>query len=291
MRWVWASPFVHGSDTGGAGGSGGSGAGGGASPPGASPGASAGGEGGGGAAPSFLLPAEARPEWLPETFYDAPGKAIRVDALAKSYGELHGKLGQRAEVMREQLLAELRQGVPAKPEDYKVTVPTQGLPEGFQPIDPPETDPMLAAMRTVAHEAGLKPAQFQKMTDAFYAWQASQMIDTTGEIKKIGDGAEARIGSVKAFLDKTLGADAQGLMLMTMTAPSFLALEKLVGQLQRGGTMPAGAPPAGGDGVISAEQAREHMAQPAYRQPGVEGDRLRAQVEAFFKAGGKIPRT
>lgn len=275
MRRSWA---VYGPEDGG------TGAGGGAGPA----------EGGAPQAPSYVLPAETRPDWLPETFYDPQGKAIRVDALAKSYGELHSKLGQRAEATKAEVLAELRKGVPEKPEGYAVEVP-QGLPEGFQPLKPAEEDGMLAVMRQVAHEAGLKPEQFRKLTDGFFAWQAAQMIDTKAEMAKVGEGAEARVQAVGAFLQRHLAEDEwRGVAAMTMTAPGLLGLEKLMKLAERGAdgaTRSDGGGSAGGGQGITAEEARNLIRDPVYKQNTPEGQAMRDKVLAFFQAGGTIPRT
>jgi hypothetical protein len=243
---------------------------------------------GGQQAPVFTLAAETRPDWLAETFYDPATKAIRVDALGQSYGELQKKLGQRADATRAEILADLRKEVPEKPEGYAVVVP-KGLPDGFEPLIPPDTDPYLKALRATAHEAGLKPAQFQGLVDGFYAWQASTMIDQQAEMAKLGDGAQARVEATNAYLKKHLPAGSfEQIEAMTATADAFLGIEMLVRAAQAGGTggMPA-APGGGGGGggALTQAEVQAMMDQPAYRKNGAEGDALRAKVTAWFTAG------
>lgn len=272
----WRSLAVHGPEDGGAGAGGADGA-----------GVLAGGQGA--APPSFALASETRPDWLAETFYDLDTKTIRVDALGRSYGELHSKLGQKAEAIRAEVLADMRRDVPTKPEDYAVGVP-EGLPEGFQPLQPAEQDGMLAAMRAVAHEAGMKPVQFQKLTNAFYAWQAAQMIDVGAEVAQLGEGGEARIQATQAFLKRHLTEQEWGGVAgMTQTAAGLQGLEKLMRLAEKGGAPSSGGAGAGGD-ALDGQGARTLMRTPAYKEKGPEGDALRQRVHGFLAAGGAIPR-
>ena len=47
--------------------------------------------------PAAILPAVERPAYIPQKFWDADAGTVRVEALAKSYGELERKLGARRE--------------------------------------------------------------------------------------------------------------------------------------------------------------------------------------------------
>jgi hypothetical protein len=245
------------------------------------------------------LAAEARPDWLPETFYDPGTKAIRVDALGKSYSELHTKVGQRTEAIRAEVKAEMeraaREGVPSGPEGYTVEVPKDTLPAWFEALTPPESDPLLQAFRGIAHEAGLKPAQFKRLTDAVYAYQAGMMVDVEAEMAKIGEGAAARANAVRAFLKQNLSeVEARGVEAMTFTAEGVTGLEKLIRMAEGQGGRPMSTPGTGsgggGGGPLTPEEARAAIRNPVHAQDGPEGDALRAKVEAFFAAGGKIPR-
>lgn len=217
-----------------------------------------------------------------------------MDALGKSYLELQSKLGQRADAMKAEVLADLRKEVPEAPDGYKVELPKSTLPEGFTPIQPPESDPMLKALREIAHEAGLKPAQFSKMTDAFYAWQASLMIDPAVEMGKVGENAVARADAVRAFLHRHLTPEeAQGVEAMTFTAQGVLGLEKLMQMAERGAAPGAGnaiGAAAGGAGVMSPTEAKSAIRDPEYNRNTDKGRELREKVAAFFRSGGQIPR-
>lgn len=244
------------------------------------------------AAPDWLHAAAERPEWLPETFYDAERKGIRVDALAQSYRELQGRFGQKNETLKAELLRELRAGVPETPEGYGFEIPKELVPEGFEVRQPPADDPMLAEARKVMHELGAKPEQWQRLIGAFVRWQVAQAPDLEAEKQKIGEGAEQRIAAVDMWLAKQLPEDHyRALMAAATSAPFVLALEALMRKATggAGGGLPAGLP-GGGEGQMTGEKAREYMRHPDYNHPE-KGEPMRRAVYEFIKAGGVIPRT
>ena len=75
-----------------------------------------------------------RPAYLPEKFWDPEGKTVRLDAMAKSYGELERKLsgmmpGPQAPDFDQALRKAL--GVPEAPEAYRIE-----LKDDLLQIDP-----------------------------------------------------------------------------------------------------------------------------------------------------------
>jgi hypothetical protein len=97
----------------------------------------------------------ARPEHVPEKFWDADAGNVRVDALSKSYGELERKLSGMIPGPKspewEQSWRRAR-GVPEAPDGYRI-----------EPRD--ETIAADAYVNRRLHEAGFTPAQAQLVYD------------------------------------------------------------------------------------------------------------------------------
>jgi hypothetical protein len=230
-----------------------------------------------------------RPDYLPEKFWKADEKAPDIEGMAKSYAELEAWKGQRLDKLKADVMAELRAGVPEKPDGYAIKVPDDLLPEGFK-ADIPADDPFIGEMRAVFHELGAKPEQFEKAATAFLRWQVSNMPDVAAERAKLGEGAPQRLAAVDAWLAKAL-PEKQYMALShgLLTAPGIEALETLM-RLGRGSVAPD---PGNGAGTSASEaltpaQAMALQADPDYRHP-IKGEPLRARFREFIKAGGKLP--
>lgn len=243
------------------------------------------------AAPSWLYELGAdRPEDVPEKFWNADKKGVDVAGTLKAYRELEGKFGQKTDKLKEDLKAELRQGVPAKAEDYAVKVSDGVLPEGFKMALPAESDPLLKGMRELFHETGAKPEQWQKALDLFVGWQAQNLPNVTAEKQRLGEGADERVAAVDMWLAKHFEADQPAYAALTRWATADLVrgLESLMKANGAGG-VGQGLPGSGaGGGGMTASDAFAAMSQPEYRDP-VKGIELRQKVAAFTQAGGKVP--
>lgn len=237
-----------------------------------------------------VLQAEARPDWLPETFYDAQGKLVRVQDMAKSYASLHSKLGERVEKVRTEVLAEIRKGAPEKPEGYEWKPDTTKIPQGAEVLAPAADDPLVVAARGVLHRLGGKPEDFGELMDAALASQIAALPDLAAEKAKLGDGADGRIQHVEAWLTRTLGEKAKPLIGAVGQAEVFLALEELSRQFDAGAGGASGTGAGGGAPRLTPEEAVKLMNDPRYREPSPEGEEMRKKVYAFLQAGGKIPR-
>jgi hypothetical protein len=240
-------------------------------------------------APSpFLLAAAERPDWLEESFYDAEGKGIRVDALGTSYRELRGKMSQKTDALRAEIEASRREGVPEKPEGYELSVPEEVVPAGFEARLPGDDDPLVAETRAVLHELGAKPEQFQRLVGALIKSQVAGLPDIAAEKAKMGEGAPERIAAVDAWLAKSLGeAEYHAVASGMTTAAGILAMEKL---MKMAGTTPGvtgGGNGGGGSAIPTKAEAKALMASPDYFHPE-KGAEARAKVDAFMAAGGSV---
>lgn len=241
------------------------------------------------ASADFFLALDQRPDFLPETFYDADRKGVRWGELAKSYGQLHAKLGQRADAVRAEMEVERRAGVPASAEAYEWKPDKTKMPAHAEFLMPGADDPALLAARTVIHRLGGKQEDFAAVMDGYLAGQLSSVADPAAERLKLGDGASERIGAVESWLTKHLGADGVAVIGSVISDASvFEQVERLAKAFDQGAGGASGMP--GGSVKMTGEGARDLIRDPKYSTPTPEGKVLRDQVYAFIQAGGRVAR-
>ena len=181
-----------------------------------------------------------RPDWLPESIWDAEKgfKKEDFDALVASKAERDAAKAQ----------------VPEKADGYQAKLPaTFKLPEGFElpqgetVLD--ENDPRIASLREVAHQKGWSQSDFEDVIaygiHQDIAEQQRMKEAVSAEREKLGSRAKERIQAVTTWLDAKLGADvARSLHSMMFTAKQAEAFEALM-RLNRGDV--PGTPGAGRD--------------------------------------------
>ena len=166
----------------------------------------------------------ARPDTVPEQFWDAEKGQPRIDSLAKSWAdtnkalrELQGKQGLKP---------------PEKAEDYKFELPK----DMKLPVEIKADDPALNAFRQVAHKMGMSQDQFQAGVSAMLEATKDFMpaaVDMAAEMKTLGPNGDAMIGAVHAWgknlVDSGLWSQAEfeEVIYMGSTAQGILALNKL----------------------------------------------------------------
>jgi hypothetical protein len=176
-----------------------------------------------GADPAAARPA--RPDYIPEQFWDAEkgeAKAGDLSAWIKRVSELEAREAERAK------------GVPEKPEGYAPTLPeTFKAPEGVEVrIDP--NDPLFVEARQFAKEQGLTQAEFSKML-AIEAKRVANEATKLAEARKaqkeaLGENGQARIDALDTKLKARLTHDEVGALWAGIaTAAQVAAFEKLVG--------------------------------------------------------------
>lgn len=148
-------------------------------------------------APAPAPAAPVRPDWLPEDQWDATAGKPKADIAAalKSHQQATERAGQ----------------VPADATAYKVELPADlTLPEGMK-FEVADSDPLLSAARSWAHQAGLTQTQFSglmglraQMDAAAHEAAAAAM---QAEVQALGDKATDRIDGATTFLRSKLPAD------------------------------------------------------------------------------------
>lgn len=220
---------------GGSGGEGGEGAGGGDNAGGSGAEGGDGGNGGGDAQPP------ARPDYIPENFWDAEKgfKSDDLNALVAFKAEHDANLAQ----------------VPDSADKYEVKLPQDfklpdgfKLPEGQEAIINPD-DPRVAAVREYAHANKFSQAQFEGLIALGAQADITEMSRLSEAVEEqrtqLGSKAQDRINAVTSWLGAKLGGElANALVPLMYTAKSVQAFESLM-RLNRGDV--PGTPGAGRD--------------------------------------------
>lgn len=233
----------------------------------------------------------ARPEHIPEQFWDATKGVANVDALGKSYGELRAKLGQGRDAVRAEVEAERFKARPPAADKYEFKVPEKGAPEGlvilteapgadFKPeagksyfqINP--KDPLLGFWREHAWKNGLSNDDFMAGVMAFAGAQAQRVptaedieAERAGTYKELGENGKARYEHARGKLVGLLGEEAAGLIWPADAIPSAKGVEAVESLLEKAGEPKFSAGDSGAaPGDRTAIQARidELQAKPNY---------------------------
>jgi hypothetical protein len=223
----------------------------------------------GGSDPAPAAPAKAeRPDWLPESLWDAEKGFKQQD-----FDDLVAFKAERTSADASK--PESADAYEAKlPESFKLPENIK-LEEGQQIIDP--ADPRIVELRKIAHEKGWSQADFEDVialgVNMDIAKQAREAQALNAEKEKLGSRAKERIDSVVSWVKAKLGPEMGGSLLhMMYTAKQVEAFERIM-SLNRGdvpGT--PGANREGGDGKGRIE-GYENM---TFRQKMLAIDALKA---------------
>lgn len=202
----------------------------------------------------------ARPDWLPEQFWDADGGAIKGADLQTHINELNAFKAEQDSKLA---------AVPEKPDGYELKLPADlkfADGEGFE-IDP--NDPMAAFGREIAHMMGADQSAFEQIVGRYAQMQIAQAKEIqalqAAQMEALGPKAAERQGAVKTFLAAKLGPDALAIfepVLMLKTGVE--SMERLMRVASSGGM--AGFSQGGRDGGKVAPSEDEYAAMsPAER--------------------------
>jgi hypothetical protein len=172
----------------------------------------------------------ARPEGLPDSYWDPEKNAIKTDDLVKRFNELSTK--DAAEAVR-------KNSLPASADAYKIELPQDfQMPAGVKfEFDP--AAPELAQARAMAHAKGWTQQDFSDALGVFAAAKVGEQaqIDAAraAEIAKLGATGPTRVDAVSQWLD----AQGLGVLKSTMvTAAQVQAFEAHITKLTSQGTAP-----------------------------------------------------
>ena len=139
-----------------------------------------------------------RPDWLPEKFQTP-------EDLAKSYGELSTKIGQREEDIKASVLQEL------ETEAYANRPDTAGDYQIPEILDDSEaaTNPLLKWWADYSWENGLSQDEFDEGITKWAEFTQQDEIDLEQVKTDLGDNANSRIEAVQLFMNKFFPEDVQ----------------------------------------------------------------------------------
>jgi len=148
-------------------------------------------------------PADGRPEWLPEQFWDEAAKAPKVEALAKSWADLRTRIARRGD------------DPPASADDYRLPE-AEALPEALRPAP---DDPVWKAVRENALKAGVTQKQLEAIVSPYLrhlaeqaraqADPAAQRAAYEAELARLGPTGRQVVAEVGAWLK---GLEARGIL-------------------------------------------------------------------------------
>ena len=173
-------------------------------------------------------PAGVMPEGLPETFWDADARAVKLPDLIASYGEAATFKQQHDERIA---------ALPKKPDEYKIEMK---LPEGFKPpegieLKVDEKDARIPLLRDFALKNQLSQEALSELVglDAQYRVAQYQQEEAAlqAEMAKLGENGPQRVTAVETFLKDGLklpAAEYDAMRGFLADASAFAGLEKLI---------------------------------------------------------------
>jgi hypothetical protein len=182
--------------------------------------------------PSDPAAAVARPEGIPDTYWDATTNALKVDPAA-----LVADLKERDDLKAFKAADDVRRGaLPQNAEGYRVELPAEFVaPSGIE-FKFDMNDPVLASARQQAHAMGATQEDFSKMLGLYAAAKVGEQAQIsaarTAEVAKLGPTAPARVDAVTRWLagvdTSTDKGDARALAGMLVTARHVEAFERII---------------------------------------------------------------
>jgi hypothetical protein len=210
-----------------------------------------------------------RPEWLPEKFQTP-------EDLAKSYGELSTKIGQREEEIEKRLQEKLEEEAfsqrPASAGDYQI-------PESLDEQEA-ATNPLLKEWAEYAWENGYSQEEFSHWVNKFAEFQNAQQPNLDQVKAELGDNANQRVESAQLFLQKFFPTELQdAIAQLGSSAEGIKAVEFIQKQMQSTTISNQATVPAG----LTQEDIESRMRDPRYYDPARRDRAFIDQVNNDFQ--------
>lgn len=168
-------------------------------------------------------PSNARPEGLPDNYWDAEKNEVKFGELIPKFNELSTR--DAAEAIR-------KNSLPASADAYKLELPKDfKAPAGVE-FKFDETAPEIAQARAMAHAKGWTQQDFSEALGIFAAAKVAEQAQVNtaraAEVAKLGATGPARVDAVSQWLD----ANGLGVLKQTMvTAAQVQAFENHITKL------------------------------------------------------------
>ena len=210
-----------------------------------------------------------RPAWLPEKFKSA-------EDMAESYSQLEGKISQKEEDIRSNIMKEL------EADAYKDRPPTKGeyiLPEGIDE-ELAKSNELLEWWADQAFENGYSQDEFAEGIEMYRKVANIGMTDPQSERKQLGDNATERVEAVDMWSIKFFSPEQHAeIANLCATAEGVKAMETVMNALKGSSVLPNTevAP------NLSEENLRSMMADERYWNVAKRDPAYVAQVDDGFK--------
>ena len=163
-----------------------------------------------------------RPEWLPEKFSD-PAE------LGKAYKSLESKLGEKEEVLKEQVKEELIQerfgDRPNSSGDYELPE-VVNAEEGFN-------NELLQWWADHSYENGFSQEKFKEGIEKFAEYAGPEQVDMEAEAKALGDNSDARIEAASVWAEQFFPEEVlPAIELLCQKHEGIIALEMMMEKLK-----------------------------------------------------------
>jgi uncharacterized Zn finger protein len=194
-----------------------------------------------------------KPDYVEAKFWDAESRTVKVEDMARSYGELQTTLGRKVnsfaesdtgfktlmdnhlETVGTDMLAGIQAkfdedrfvGRPESADKYELNIPEELIPENVT-VTAREDHPMVQFWREAAFASGRTQEQFQEGVNAFIESELDQLPDYENEMKSLGENAQQRSEAINAWASKTLDDNQfASLERFMVTADNFKLIETL----------------------------------------------------------------
>lgn len=182
----------------------------------------------------------ARPDNVPEKFWDAEKGELRTDSVLKSYSELEGRFG----------------AFTGAPEEYAVGISDELKEQGVS-ID--TDDPMVEQAIEFAKNSNMSQEGFNNMLELYamnqLAMAKAEQEAMEADIASLGDNADRRLNNLNQWAAKNLSEDlVEGFKDMAVSSQAVKAMEQIV-------SMTRSAPIQANDATPTAAVTQEEVKQ------------------------------
>jgi hypothetical protein len=240
----------------------------------------------------------ARPDYVPEKFWDADAGTLRVEDVFKSYKHLEDAKNNNWEGVKKEVEAEVSQKAqndrlahrPDSAEKYETSFDPKIVPDGME-FSVDEDNPLMQFWRKHSFDNGYSQDQFSDGLTQYIQQAITAMPDPGAEVAKLGENYQARSDALGSWSRANLDPDsAEAMDGLITTAKGFELMEKLMGK--------AGEPAFAGEGsgksvsgAKSITELRALMNDPRYHTAGQRDAAYVAMVDAEFAKSypGEVP--
>jgi hypothetical protein len=220
----------------------------------------------------------ARPDYIPEKFWDGAAGAANVQALSEAYTGLERKMFTKSEDLIAEMEVTRLSGRPADSGSYE--------PPTIEGYEWDKMDPLLAFWSEHAFEMGMTQEQFSGGVQSYVAAMAASAPDHAVEMGKLGEDAGSRIDALNSWMPKGLSKETGDILSnLATTAEGVVALEEVMALGSK--TSASVVSGSNSEPTFTRAELEAMISKPAYWDPVKRDMDLVATVEAGFARLGR----